>query len=253
MRFDDVRAEFASVLMDLRALRLDYSDEVVQRLYVEYIAELRVALKRLAPRARVSRASGGHASVEFEVRQLSQRLEKVGLEGKQAVEELFARYSPRLHARADELYGQMRELKSRLDTLARTAAIHRAGPEGYWHLLSSRHEGDYRSQGYGASRYAEGSVQLDADVARAEGFVDGVDLLVLRGEGARGSGDQWLAVVRVEHELDVEILRRLPGLPLREQVRLCWKRGVNPRVYLPGLPHGFEERTGLDYFGGEKH
>lgn len=36
-----------------------------------------------------------------------------------------------------------------------------------------------------------------------------------------------------------------------EVVRLCWKREVNPRVMYPFLPHGFEERHGLDYFGGK--
>jgi len=44
---------------------------------------------------------------------------------------------------------------------------------------------------------------------------------------------------------------RRPGPTLREQVRLCWKRGVNPRVYSPFLPHGYEQSVGLDYFGGE--
>ena len=48
-----------------------------------------------------------------------------------------------------------------------------------------------------------------------------------------------------------EILKRKPAVPLRETVRLCWKRGVNPRVSMPFLPHGYEESVGLDYFGGE--
>lgn len=58
-------------------------------------------------------------------------------------------------------------------------------------------------------------------------------------------------VAHVASQLDGEVLARKPGPPLREQVRRCWARGVNPRVYLPGLPHGYEERNGFDFQGRE--
>jgi hypothetical protein len=29
------------------------------------------------------------------------------------------------------------------------------------------------------------------------------------------------------------------------------KKGVNPRVYMPFLPHGIEQQLGLDYFGND--
>lgn len=96
-------------------------------------------------------------------------------------------------------------------------------------------------------RYAEGAVEFAADVARALGFVDGVDLVVL--QAPYHTEDAWLAAVRVEDAIDVEIVKRSPPPPLREQVRLAWKRGVNPRVYNPFLPHGYEEQAGIDYFG----
>lgn len=38
---------------------------------------------------------------------------------------------------------------------------------------------------------------------------------------------------------------------LVETVRKCWARGVNPRVYFPFLPHGYEAQHGLDYFGNK--
>ena len=43
------------------------------------------------------------------------------------------------------------------------------------------------------------------------------------------------------------LLHELPLL--REQVRRSWARGVNPRVFNPFLPHGYEEQEGIDYFG----
>jgi hypothetical protein len=56
-------------------------------------------------------------------------------------------------------------------------------------------------------------------------------------------------------ELEVEVLRRLPGLTMREWLKRCMQLGANPRVYNPFLPHGTEERLGLDHFGNdvEKH
>ena len=43
-----------------------------------------------------------------------------------------------------------------------------------------------------------------------------------------------------------------PGDSLEDYVRKAWARGINPRVALPFLPHGFEESHGLDFFGGKR-
>lgn len=59
----------------------------------------------------------------------------------------------------------------------------------------------------------------------------------------------WTLRARVATPADVELLKRLPGPGLREEVRWCWANGMQPRVFNPFLPHGFEEREGLDYFG----
>ncbi len=48
-----------------------------------------------------------------------------------------------------------------------------------------------------------------------------------------------------------EIVRRKPGLTLRDWVKAQWKRGVNPRVISPFLSPDYEAKNGLDYFGGE--
>ena len=129
------------------------------------------------------------------------------------------------------------------------AEVRRAGVGGEWFPLDLRSTWDYSSQGFSALRYAEGAVEFTADVARSLGFVDGVDLVVQR--VPYHETEACLAAVRVEDAIDVEIVKRSPPPSLREQVRLAWKRGVNPRVYNPFLPHGFEEREGLDYFGGD--
>lgn len=102
----------------------------------------------------------------------------------------------------------------------------------------------YSTQGFGAATYAKGAAERSADAARAQGL----EVEVRYAEKPLSQYEVW---VGVETAIDLEILRYKPGLTLRESVRRCWSRGVNPRVYWPSLPHGFEEREGLDFQGGE--
>jgi hypothetical protein len=247
-RSSDARAQFSATLNELNELRLGYEDPETRRLHAAYVDELRAALKRLSPRARMKHDPSYEQYPMLESSELRRRLEKRGAEGVAAGDAIMVKHQPLLQARADFLYSEVERLAKRLAELAPLAELRRAGAGGEWFYLDSRRAGDYGSQGYGALRYAEGSVQLTADVARAEGFVDGVDLVVVT---ARDYDEVVIAAVRVESEVDAEIVRRCPPLSLREQVRRCWKRGVNPRVLNPFLPHGYEEQVGLDFFGGD--
>jgi hypothetical protein len=116
----------------------------------------------------------------------------------------------------------------------------------------------YSTQGFGAQRYAQNAAELQADRCRHYGIEVEVRAVGERPKCSGGpywSGACWSpdyeVHAAVESDVDVEILRRRPGPTLRESVRLCWKRGVNPRVFNPFLPHGYEERVGLDFFGNE--
>ena len=71
------------------------------------------------------------------------------------------------------------------------------------------------------------------------------------GETSRGWHEYHVMVPTTE--LGGEILTRKPERPLREYVRDCWRRGVNPRVYLPFLPYGYEAEVGIDEFGHDLH
>lgn len=249
-RSSDARAAFTAALHELHELRLGYDDPEIARMHAAYVADLYAALKQVAPRVRVKRDPSYDQYPALEANELHRRLEKRGPAGAALGEATLAKHKPLLKARADFLYNEVERLKQRLAELAPSAELRRVGPEGEWYYLDSKRAGDYRSQGYGALHYAEGSVQFMADVARAQGFVDGVDLVVFTSKtGGEYSDDVVLAAVRVADAVDAEILRRCPPPSLREQVRLCWKRGVNPRVFNPFLPHGYEEKAGLDYFG----
>ncbi len=121
-------------------------------------------------------------------------------------------------------------------------------------------ESAYHTQGFGAGKYAQMAAEMRADTAR----VAGIPVEVLEeareypgstrvtdsyGRSANKTYRVNRVVVHVMEELDFKILKFSPRPSVRESVRLCWARGVNPRVYNPWLPFGYEEKVGLDYFG----
>jgi hypothetical protein len=246
-RTPEGRAEFADAYNTLQAHQTGYDDPQTRALVQAYVDDLYVELRRLSPRAKVKREPDWYQYPTLEIGELASRFQKKGDAGAAAFIALRDKHTPAIEARASACYAEHEGLRRRLSELAPFAEVRRAGSDGDWYPLALRTSWDYSTQGYGAGKYAEGAVQFTADVARALGFVDGVDLVVLR--VPYHTEDAWLAAVRVEDAIDVEIVKRSPPPPLREQVRLAWKRGVNPRVYNPFLPHGYEAQVGLDYFG----
>lgn len=68
----------------------------------------------------------------------------------------------------------------------------------------------------------------------------------------RGFGVEFQLVGCLLEELDVKAIRyAYPGPDMVTFVRSCWQKGVNPRVFNPFIPYGFEERHGFDYYGRE--
>lgn len=114
--------------------------------------------------------------------------------------------------------------------------------------------GTYHTQGYGAIGYARTDAQMLADKAAYHGLVAEVrpgERRYLTDAYGHGMDHQTFEVWANTDATGWAMLSRRESVPLRESVRLCWKRGVNPRVYWPFLPHGYEEREGLDYFGND--
>lgn len=150
---------------------------------------------------------------------------------------------------------QKRALQGRLDALADTCEVLPGEPSSLWVLIGWA--GSYNSQP-NRTAYEKASAEMLADTARSLGLPVEVVRVSKYTEGlsqyyrsaGRESAGQWGAFVQVASPMDLEILKRKSPSTLVEQVRLCWKRGCNPRVFNPYLPHGFEERHGLDYFGG---
>jgi len=110
-----------------------------------------------------------------------------------------------------------------------------------WHLVDSVPSSSYRTQP-AAEFYAHGDAEIQALEFRRAGVP--AEVRLVHGKW----GPVYEAWARCA-ELDVEIVQRSRRLDVAGYLRECWRRGLNPRVLLPGLPAGLEEKLGVSYRG----
>lgn len=166
------------------------------------------------------------------------------------LEEIRKPFKEKADALLEEHDAKVKEIEEKLCELAPHAELRTGPPRRYCWIYGTS------TQGFGNRRYTIAAAEMHADQCR---FYD-IEVEVRPDETERPKGlehpecwtPSYTVFAAVESETDVEILKRRPGPSLKEWIRMCWKRGVNPRVYNPFLPHGIEEELGLDYFGNEK-
>jgi len=155
----------------------------------------------------------------------------------------------------DEILAEYERERERLDAFVlKTLPDIPVRPGDEEHTLTTVWTQAFRTQGFGAVRYTKAKAEMIAAEA-----TDSVDVEICafveeiypdKASGAPGDEPIGFEVkAKVQDRSDAEALFRGPRWTLREQVRQCWERGVNPRVYNPGIPHGFEESEGLDFYG----
>jgi hypothetical protein len=167
----------------------------------------------------------------------------------------------KLQPEADRLYAERQAAVEAAAKLVKAAAL-RCTPEpgDQWVELDRIHPGSYSTQGFGAETYAKNAAEMTADMARQYGNIE----VRIREEfkpednqpraysGPFGSTYRlgyYIVEAKVREKLDEEIINRGRSPSLREQIKMAWARGVNPRVYNPYLPYGIEAKLGLDEFG----
>lgn len=173
--------------------------------------------------------------------------------GARVLARIRAPFAARAEALWDDVHGREKEAEARLAeaSVGLDGSHVRQGPEPI--KVDWFYAGSYSSSG---PRYSRGAAELA--LAGYRRVAPEIRLEIV--DSAAG----WDLVAWVASEADVALLKRLPGFSFREQVRWCWANGMQPRVFNPFLPHGYEEREGLDYFGhdlraeacpkcGEKH
>lgn len=155
--------------------------------------------------------------------------------------------------KADALTAQTKNRIAELETeLNRLAEEEEIPITDTLNLCHTSYSSTYGSQGFGASRYAENAAALRADHARMQGVIAEVQPVGdMRRDRTYGIQYQDYGVYVNTSEVGWEMINRRPALTLKDWLKTCWKRGVNPRVYNPMLPAGLEERFGIDYRGND--
>jgi hypothetical protein len=155
--------------------------------------------------------------------------------------------------KADTVWSKFNNANTSLEYDLRALAEHVPVRAGVLRVVvDDRSSSTYRSTSRGGD-YARAGATITAEGLKSVGVA--VSVVPTRYCEVYDGPDEpagFRVIALVEAEVDGEVLKRLPGVPFREWVRLCWKLGVNPRVFNPYLPHGYEEREGLDFFGGDK-
>ncbi|UBF29841.1 hypothetical protein K9N68_37155 (plasmid) [Kovacikia minuta CCNUW1] len=129
--------------------------------------------------------------------------------------------------------------------LAKNIPLESSGDE--WVEYGSVSTDTYASQGFGAIKYALGAAQRMELKAKYNGLETRIDKID-RGR-CKQYGVQYadFKVMIRGSETDVTVLKYKEGVSLKEKVRWMWKNGINPRVYYPFLPHGYEESNGISF------
>lgn len=172
--------------------------------------------------------------------------------GKVAAEPWFADVRKDWEAKHSGVHAEREAYVTRAGGRLRELAVETVMPISDDMILVTKTRGaNYSSQGYGANRYAKNSAMFEADKAEHNGLTAEVRTLDTAARDRWGIAYDTYGVFANTNEAGLALLEFMEQPPLREQVRLSWKRGTNPRVYMPFLPHGYEEKEGLDFFGGD--
>lgn len=167
-------------------------------------------------------------------------------------------------ARCDERLARFAADRRWLDVrLARAAKARALVPGEARYTLRTVYRSTYSTQGLGADRYARQAAEQYAEERRScltdEERAAGIEVLVEAGETVRAEyqgqapASYPVVLVGVANRLDAEALeRREDRRTLSDWLADCWKRGVNPRVYNPWLPHGLEQRLGVGFDGSRR-
>lgn len=220
------RERFALLLADLRASR---AAEVEMR--AEGSPADSAYKQRIYAAAREAGYRGKEAPWESSAK-LSDAARAACMKAKDA---FLAEWQPRFDAQE----AKTKAIANQLADLAPSVEI-RASETS---LMLRREGPDYRQ----GDAYARGSCRLSAKKCAAFGVRTEV-VRVAPVDGGKVQLASYECRAFVAEDLDIEVLKRL-HLPVREQVRLCWSWALDPRVYWPMLPHGFEEREGIDFQG----
>jgi len=183
------------------------------------------------------------------------RAKVCGKLGPEAVEAIRLPLQARYDERSRQHDARKKTIEAVLDKAARGIPLASPATGGERVKIEEAWGLTYSTQGFGAGAYAKARAELAEIEAHACGLTrTEIDVKSYPPNPhpsytTVNRAPDYLVFAWVSDPLDVEIMRRKPGEGLRALVAACWRKQVNPRVYMPFLPHGFEEKQGLDYQG----
>jgi len=163
--------------------------------------------------------------------------------GKGPFEALRAPYAARAKEKVDEY---IRERKARREAILKLCdgLLPQSGDKKI--KVETRTTYEFSTQGGAAVFYARNAANILAERIRGLGIEVSIEETFYKD---RVSGFAVFAFLR--EELDAELIRNKP-FDLREWLKACRRRGVEPRVFNPFLPHGLEEKLGIDNWENDK-
>lgn len=160
----------------------------------------------------------------------------------ETIDATHAEYQGRFNRAWDLASAEIKGLEARLIQLAPEAEIQHGEPrtvytgDPYTYATQSDKDG-----------YARRAAEARAHELKADGFEVTIDRAEVIGRSYRKI--LWEVRVPLAEDLDVEILKRRPAPPLKEQVRNLLKHGINPWAVDPFLPRDIMEKLRLDWQG----
>lgn len=151
--------------------------------------------------------------------------------------ELFSR-----HQRVDKMLEKMLNEKSETTEII---------PGETWNKLFKRSGGDFWSQGYGANIYAEASVKETQEILTRNGIESRITKsLFYKTSDGMEDWEFYLEAPLEPWQYDC-VIRKTPW-DLYSWAVSCWKRNVNPKVYLPMMDFDIWERSMEESMKGKR-
>jgi len=171
---------------------------------------------------------------------------------KPIIDSIAEPFKQRNSQRSADYESKRKSIDTELDAIAITDTMPDTFPEMV--QVDFVYSGAYRSQGFGAMKYAHSAADTKVEMGirySAHGIQAEKRLLGDEIDCGWGIRLQDIGIFANVNACGWDLIRRKPAIPVREWLKSCWKRGVNPRVYNPFLEHGLEERLGIDFFGND--
>lgn len=185
----------------------------------------------------------------------SRKVEDIQLPSEILGEERYAqirgRYEPIVAAVVKHHQTERERVKELMNPAADLISL-MPDPEAAWikREVETVWSSTYSTQGFGAHSYARNDAEDRAQHYKISGLQAEVRVCWLRDEHpgerfwAKSDLARYEVWVRASEE-DAEIARYKSGLSMKDWLQWCWDHGSNPRVFLPGLSYGLEDRLGV--------